>query len=174
MTDTNVQIARQIQFKYQFYLLSLCFTVLALAVETAKFGRPVAANAIELGGWLCLLISGLIGLFRFELVPGMYQLSSEQTRLHHDKSTLQDEALHGTEELFIPAENRDVKIRDLVTRINTDHAKLNNIISQQNNKLISRYLWHQWLFVAGVVALVISRGYEPAASILAVVFSKLC
>jgi hypothetical protein len=173
MTDTNVQVARQIQLKYEFYLLSLCFTVLALAVETAKFGGPIAANVTELLSWLCLLISGLIGLFRFHLVPSLYQISAEQARMQHDKSLVQEQALRGTNELFIPEENKNVKISDLVTRIDTDLARVNDIISEQNNTIITRYLLHQWLFVAGVVALVISRGYEPAARILQVLFCKL-
>jgi hypothetical protein len=174
MADTNAQVAQQIQLKHQFYVLTLCFTVLALAVQTADFdGRPLAADAIELAGWLCLLISGLVGLFRFELVPKLYQLFDAQIHLKHDKSELQKANVLEGDEVFSIQENKNVKLSELVTKIAADIAKANEAISERNNKITARYLLHRWLFVAGVVALMISRGYEPAASILEVLRLKL-
>lgn len=173
MADTNAQVAQQIQLKHQLYVLTLCFTVLALAVETADFDGPLAADAIELAGWLCLLISGLIGLFRFELVPKLYQLFDAQIRLKQDKSELQKAGLLENGEVFSIQDDKNVTISELVTKIEADLAKAKEAISQRNNKITVRYLLHRWLFVAGVVALVVSRGYEPAASILEVLCSKL-
>ena len=173
MADTNAQVAQQIQLKHQFYVLTLCFTVLALAVETADFDGPLAADAIELAGWLCLLISGIVGLFRFELVPKLYQLFDAQIRLKHDKSELQKANFLGDGEVISAQDNKNVKISELVTKIEANLEKANEAISERNNKITIRYLWHRWLFVAGVVALVISRGYEPAASILEVLRRKL-
>lgn len=159
----NIKAAREIQLKYQFYLLGLCFTILALAVQTAKFAGPAAANAIELAGWLFLLISGLIGMFRFELVPTLYQLSGRRTWLQDAKLELQKA---NTEEVLIPEQNKNAKTSDLVAKIDTELAIIDADFSEQDNKIISQYRLHRWLFVAGVVALVISRGYKPAASIL--------
>ena len=173
MADTNAQVAQQIQLKHQFYVLTLCFTVLALAVETADFDGPLAADAIELAGWLCLLISGLVGLVRFELVPKLYQLFDAQILLKHNKSELQKANFLEDGEVFSVQDNKNVKISALVAKIEADLAKANEAISERNNKITVRYLLHRWLFVAGVVALVISRGYEPAASILEVLCRKL-
>ncbi len=172
MADTNAQVAQQIQLKHQFYVLTLCFTVLALAVETADFDGPLAANAIELVGWLCLLISGLVGLVRFELVPKLYQLFDAQILLKHDKSELQKANFLEDGEVFSVQDNKNVKISALVSKVEADLATANEAISERNNKITVRYLLHRWLFVAGVVALVVSRGYEPAASILEVLYAS--
>ena len=173
MTDTNAQIAQQIQLKHQFYVLTLCFTVLALAVETADFEGPMAADTFELVGWLCLLSSGLIGLFRFELVPKLYQLFDVQIRLKHDKSELQKANILGDGEIYSIQENKNIPINELVEKIKTDLEKANAVISNRNKKITAQYLLHRWLFVVGVASLIISRGYEPGANILDALYSAL-
>ena len=168
MTDTNAQTAQQIQLKHQFYVLTLCFTVLALAVETADFKGPLAADTIELAGWLCLLTSALIGLYRFELVPKLYQLFDAQIRLKHDKSELQKANFLEDNEMLSVQDNKNVPISELATKIEANLAKVDEAISDRNKRITVRYLLHRWLFVAGVVSLVISRGYKPAENILEV------
>ena|ERR1017187_3553235 len=60
----------QLQEKFELYLLGLIFTVLALAVQTAKFDNiNIIAAYFELVSWVALLISGLVGLWRMELIP---------------------------------------------------------------------------------------------------------
>ncbi len=63
------EYARQLQEKFELYLLGLIFTLLALAVQTAKFGAAPCADGLEVAGWVSLLISGLVGLSRMEGVP---------------------------------------------------------------------------------------------------------
>ncbi|HVS27400.1 MAG TPA: hypothetical protein VHE58_08925 [Burkholderiales bacterium] len=172
MADTNAQVAQQTQLKHQFYVLTLCFTVLALAVETADFDGPLAADAIELAGWLCLLISGLIGLFRFELVPKLYQLFDAQIHLKQDKSQLQKANFLEDGEIFSIQDNKNVPISELVTRVEGNLTRVNEAISERSNKITAQYLLHRWLFVTGVVALVTSRGYKPAASILEALYDR--
>jgi hypothetical protein len=81
MAQSNLEAAKETQLKHHFYLLTLTFTVLALAVQTAKFSGPIVADGFELLGWLGLLSSGLLGIFRFDLVPKVYQLFDAQERL---------------------------------------------------------------------------------------------
>lgn len=166
MPDTNTQIAQQIQLKHQFYVLTLCFTVLALSIETADFDGPLVANAIELVGWLCLLFSGLLGLIRFELVPKLYQLFDAQAQLTHNKSELKKADITGGEEIFSVQDKKILPISEIVKRIDADLARANEAITERNQKIADRYVLHRWLFVAGVVALVISRGYAPAEKIV--------
>ena len=157
MADTNAETGQQIQLKHQFYALTLCFTVLALAVETADFKGPLAADTIELAGWFCLLISGLIGLLRFELIPKLYQYFDAQISLKQKANFIEDGGMSCVQG------NANVPISE---RITADLAKIEEAISYRQKRINAKYLWHRWLFVAGVVFLVISRGYEPAARIL--------
>lgn len=61
--------AMDIQEKFELYLVSLTFTLLALSVQTASFGKYPTADVLEILGWALLLISGIIGIFRLQYVP---------------------------------------------------------------------------------------------------------
>ena len=67
--STERAIAQQSQEKFEFYLLSLVFTLLALAVQSATFGTNLPKNALELLAWVLFLISGLSGLYRLQWIP---------------------------------------------------------------------------------------------------------
>ncbi len=68
MADLEAK-AMDIQEKFELYLVSLTFTLLALSVQTVSFGNHPTADVIEILGWVVLLISGVIGLFRLQYVP---------------------------------------------------------------------------------------------------------
>jgi len=55
--------------KIEFYFLGLTFTLLALAVQTFKPSTSLTADVVETGGWLLLLISGLVGVSKIEWIP---------------------------------------------------------------------------------------------------------
>src|SRR5688572_20620227 len=59
MSQEELKLSISQQEKFEFYLLALIFTILGLAVQTAKFGSHVVADALELCSWAALLISGL-------------------------------------------------------------------------------------------------------------------
>jgi hypothetical protein len=66
---SDVDYARQLQEKFELYLLGLIFTLLALAIQTAKFGVSDWADAFELevgcvswcrGYLACLVLNGYL------------------------------------------------------------------------------------------------------------------
>ena len=67
------EVAAQAQEKFHFYLVGLVFTLLALSVQTEKFVGPALDDALEVGGWIALLCSGIAGLWRLEYVPVIRQ-----------------------------------------------------------------------------------------------------
>lgn len=62
----NDEIGQRIQEKFRFYVLGLTFTILALAIQTAKFGISAVADGLELFGWVVLFVSGVAS---FEVAP---------------------------------------------------------------------------------------------------------
>ena len=78
MTPEDSILARAANFqeKFQLYLVALTFGILAIAVQTASFEGPIAARIAELLGWLLLLTSGIIGVWRLESIPRHYQFIS--------------------------------------------------------------------------------------------------
>ena len=79
MSDIDREIAQKTQEKFEFYVISLVFTLLALSIQTSKFGSSNIADASELSGWVSLLVSGLAGLWRMQFVPIVVSLVRPQT-----------------------------------------------------------------------------------------------
>ena len=77
--DKNQEISIQTQQKFEFYLLALVFTVLALSIQTAKLSSCFQ-GLIEILAWVSFLISGLAGLSRMEWIAVSYQHYSNLTK----------------------------------------------------------------------------------------------
>ncbi|VAW78942.1 hypothetical protein MNBD_GAMMA15-987 [hydrothermal vent metagenome] len=127
---SNSDTAVDVQNKFAFYLVALVFTVLALAVETAAFSMSKLADGFELFAWASLLISGLSGLRRLEMMSTIYSIAGKDYQGEKDRK-IQGEAL--------------------------------------DNKQKFAYRWylaHKWLFVAGLVFLIVSRGSVPLTNLI--------
>ncbi len=68
MSDTY-RIALDFQEKFELYFVSLTFTLLALVIQSADSSSGISAGIAEIIGWIFLLISGLVQLYRLQLVP---------------------------------------------------------------------------------------------------------
>jgi hypothetical protein len=99
-TNENV-IAQQTQEKFEFYLLSLVFTLLALSIQTAKFRGSNIADSLELFGWLFLIVSGLTGLSRMEWVPIIRTTLAQQQSFEEEIFKLKELELQGQTELHV-------------------------------------------------------------------------
>ena len=73
--EPNIHAAQRFQERFEFYLVTLTFTLLGLAAQTAAFGQLAMADLAELAAWGALLLSGLTGLdlprFHGRLVLGV-------------------------------------------------------------------------------------------------------
>ena len=64
-SQTDLNAAREIHIKFEFYFVALTFTMVAFAIQTGEFhGR--ATDFLEGISWVALVLSGLMGLSRLE------------------------------------------------------------------------------------------------------------
>jgi len=61
--------AIDVQGKFELYLISLTFTLLALSIQTASFRNCIISDIFELTGWVLLLSSGITGIMRYSHIP---------------------------------------------------------------------------------------------------------
>src|SRR5438105_3936974 len=76
-----IDVAIERQGKLDLYFIGLNFTVLGLAVQTAKVGVYYTADVAEILGWIALLVAAFNGLRRLEWLPEHYRLQD----LKHDQ-----------------------------------------------------------------------------------------
>lgn len=151
--DPNLEYAINVKDKFQFYFLALVFTVLGLSVQTSQF-TSIWQAVIEVCAWTLLLGSGLAGLSRMEWMPLSYEHYSELTA---QKSFLRDaktdrQLMDESGELMSPLE-----AEHLIKDGNERMKERISFIGKLNRKERAKYFMHKWLFVIGIVLLVVSR-----------------
>lgn len=159
MVATNLELGQQVQTKFHFYMVSLVFTILGLAVETAKFGGPRAAGIFELFAWFCLFISGVIALFRFEAVPQLYQIFEAHNDLESEKARILGYIRDGHHTVHDQRQGKDIPIVDYGNHLEVKLLKVTELETALQDRANWLYHVHRWLFVIGVGSLVMSRGF---------------
>jgi len=156
--DSNADIAHRLQEKFDFYFLALAFTVLGLAIQTAKFGHGKAADLAEILGWLLLLTSGLVGLSRLEWQPQLFHIFSFQ----EDSKAVVREAnswiSKGVEEARVAGRQEMVSVAGLRDKHQAFVDKFGKEASQLQARGLAKYRWQRRTFVGGLVALMLARG----------------
>lgn len=158
-------IAQQTQEKFQFYLLSLVFTLLALSVQTAKFENVIAANALELFGWIFLIVSGFSGLSRMEWEPQIRIKIAQNQSLEDEIFKLKELQLQGQKELLVLEGNYKQPIPERIKNRQDAINLLKPYIKWLERKHYIKYYFHIYGFAIGVILVACARGYSPAISI---------
>ena len=68
----NFDQARALADRRDFFTLSLVFTVLAVAIQTAEFGKHEFQRYLEIFAWLGLFVSGISALLRVRMASVYY------------------------------------------------------------------------------------------------------
>nr|WP_320010111.1 hypothetical protein [uncultured Desulfobulbus sp.] len=164
MSESNTQVGQRIQEKFRFYTLSLIFTLLGLAVQTAKFGTSMHADLIELGSWGFLLISAFTLMSHIEWSPQLYRLFDLQSDLKSDQQNLKKALSSGSPVIdkYQHPINPDNYLQILEKRL--------SIIDNQIGKIDTGSQWkhkiHKASFLLGLMFLITSRAYSPITSII--------
>lgn len=157
--------SRDLQEKFELYMVGLVFTVLAAAVQTAKFGVSAAADKAELASWSLLLVSGLAGMLRMELVA----------RIHGTHGQVQDgegivkdlDAMAEAPGLRLSTNGQPLDLLALRKEIGADVDRLEAQEGSQRARSNLAYSASKWGFVVGLVLLIVARGYVPARGLMA-------
>jgi hypothetical protein len=164
--NPNLERGAATKEKLELYMISLCFAVLAVSVQTAQFGRGAIPDWAELLGWVVLLVSGLVGLWRMEYVPVTLQNFAALDRLEGRLSSLNEAKRRGTREVFLEAEDQVVGIDELIKDTRDAIARGKPVVKGQERSIFVKYFVHRYSMVGGFVLLMVSRGYEPVCALL--------
>lgn len=159
-------IAQKTQEKFEFYLLSLVFTLLALSIQTAKFGASVPSTVLELMGWLCFVVSGLAGLSRIEWTSIIRVQMATQSGFEEEKFQLKELQLKGQTHIHVLETGQAQPITERIANKEFAISKLAPHIAKLECRSHIKYELHKYGFVAGILCVASSRGYVPLVSVL--------
>lgn len=163
----DIEYSRQLQERFELYLLALTFTLLGLAVQTAKFGPYKAADALEILGWVSLATSGFAGLLRMEWVPVVIKTHSQLKPIRTEKTQFEQAAAAGVTEVPVVGVERPVPLESLIENRTTAIAAVDARLEKIERGILRKYTLHKWLFALGIVLLIAARAYAPVTAIFA-------
>jgi hypothetical protein len=157
--------------KLDYFLVGLCFAVLASAVQTAKFSPQLRIPTyFEVGGWTGLIISGFIGISKIQFRAAEWHYY-ERNLLLEDKIAKVKEKLKKYS--VTTSENPENQFRELVEyakesasrdvdEVVDEHSAMKKKIETTFNK-IYRYTSYSFelLFLISIIMLAYARAYEP-------------
>lgn len=153
-----IDVAIERQGKFDLYFIGLTFTVLGLAVQTAKIGVYYTADVAEILGWIALLIASISGLRRLEWIPEHYRLQD----LKHGQERI---ALKGGEILLtnpgaqftITPTGETVSAKKYIADAQGAITMIDKRLDELSNISVRLSKWHRYGFLVGVVLLAVSR-----------------
>jgi hypothetical protein len=153
-----IDIAIDRQGRFDLYFIGLTFTVLGLAVQTAKVGVYYTADAAEILGWIALLVAAFNGMRRLEWLPEHYRLQD----LKHDQERL---VLKGGEILLthpgaqftITPTGETVSAKKYVASAQDAIAMIDKRLDHLSGLAVRLAKWHRYGFLVGVLLLAVSR-----------------
>src|ERR1700682_458235 len=163
MTNPNEVAAQNLQEKFKLYLLGLAFTLLGLAIQTAKFEGPPPQRIAELIGWVLLLISGIVGLLRLRWVPVVLRYGAEIQRCENQMFQVQGAPAEAPVEFV----DETISVGDFIAANKKKIQETEAIQAPLSEKIISMGRFQTWSFVAGTCVVALARAFVPASGIVA-------
>ena len=160
------EYARQLQEKFELYLLALVFTLLGLAVQTAKFESNDWANFLELTGWVSLIVSGVVGISRLEWLPVAHFENHKKKELRAQLIVVQEHIQAGRLDVTVSETDEIIPIEVALKKIETSAEKTNRRIDNLQKSTLTKYTIHKWTFISGLVLMACARGWAPAEGLI--------
>jgi hypothetical protein len=159
-----IDVAIERQGKFDLYFIGLTFTVLGLAVQTAKVGVYYVADTAEILGWIALLIASFSGLRRMEWLPEHYRLQDlkhdqEAKRFEGGKIMLSNPGAQFT----VAPTGETISATQYVANAEDGIAKIDKRLDDLTAMAVRLAKWHRYGFLVGVLLLAVSRGAPAIA-----------
>ena len=164
--NPNAAAGQQLQDRYEFYALALAFTTLAAASQTAHFGDSLAADALELAGWVVLLVSGLAAMIRLERKPNVYHLASMLNRYENLRDESQKAILTGSREIFVASEGKSQSMESYLANAKESVRTVNEEFEKHRGRSVALYRVHSYTLFGGITLLVVARALPAFLSII--------
>ena len=162
----DMETGARVQERAQFYSLTLAFTLLALSVETAKFGGCKPQAALEIVGSLSLLVSGLMGLRRALNIPSLYKIEVHLNSLRENIEDAEKGRTHEESSGDSRTPNKQLEIAEYINQLNKKMREFLDRKKQVEKKLSRWMTFHKCGLAIGILSLIASRVLIPAASVL--------
>jgi hypothetical protein len=154
------------QQKFDYYVVALDFTLLAAAVQTAKFGTSQISDLLELTAWVLLLVAGVLALWRLEWMHVVDRLAQELHTTTEERVQLVKGKAEGSQSVLVASTQQvspiDVQIGNRDESLKQIQARLDNL----DRSAMRKYSVARWGFVLGLASLVAARAYLPALELL--------
>jgi hypothetical protein len=129
------------------------FTLLALSIQTAKFGTSSIADIFELIGWVLLFISGISGLWRLEFLPVEREKLVMRDEYENKIIKVQQLSQSGVNGVHVLEDNEAQIVASNIHQYENAVNALNPLIKKLETSNTRKYQVHRYLFVAALLCL---------------------
>jgi hypothetical protein len=133
------------------------FTLLALSIQTAKFGTSSIADIFELIGWVLLFISGISGLWRLEFLPVEREklVMRDEYEYEYENKIIKVQQLSqsGVNGVHVLEDNEAQIVASNIHQYENAVNALNPLIKKLETSNTRKYQVHRYLFVAALLCL---------------------
>lgn len=173
MALSEREVAQQSQEKFEFYLVGLVFTLLALSIQTAKFGQSNFSNNLELFSWISLAVSGFSGLWRLEYIPVIRTKIAIKNEFDDKLDELRELELKGVQQVFVLETQSNQAIKERLSDYQMGVDVLDPVITNLERHGNVKYQTHRYSFIVGIFLLMFARAYIPIKKILLALLSNV-
>ena len=163
MAQSDREMSAQDQSKFHFYLLSLVFTLLALAIQSAKLKVFPCADYFELAGWGLFLVSGLSGLLYMERGPQLRVRFAIRQEMENSLSEFRKLELQGHKSVYVAATKSEQLIAPVIAAREAELATMDTLMDSFHRRQKRVYWLFKYAFVCGLLLVVVSRAYPVFA-----------
>lgn len=156
----NLDFAQKFQQQFEFYFVGLVFTLLGLAVQTGKSTSHIWSGYFEFGGWLCLMLCGILFLHRLAMVPTLIRMQVELSRVTEELGQLRIDLKNGhPTDTPVPSESDlELTLGQAIEQHAESKKQLEANVRMSQARNVCKYRIGEVSFLLALLCLMISRG----------------